>query len=155
MDYEAVLKARKAELLKKKAGLIKQNGLLYYKPHKKQREFHAAADFRFRLARCGNRFGKSDMGVSEDLAFALGERPWLDEDDPARYVGIPKRPTKGLIVAADLDKVDEIFTGDGSKGHVGKIWKKISKDLVIGKKKGSSGTIINIRIKGKYGESVI
>lgn len=152
---DTVLKAKRLELLRRRRDMMRKNGLLFYKPHKKQIEFHANADFRFRLARCGNRFGKSDMGVSEDLAFALGERPWLDIDDPARYVGIPKRPTKGLIVAADLDKIDEIFTGDGSKGHVGKIWKKISKELVVGTKKGSSGTIINIRIKGKYGESMI
>jgi len=155
MEVEDLLKARRLELLKKQSKLMKQYGLLFYKPHQKQKEFHASADFRFRLARCGNRFGKSDMGVSEDLAFALGERPWIPESDPARYIGIPKRPTKGLVIAADLDKVDEIFTGNGSKGHIGKIWKKISKEVVVGTKKGSSGTIINIRIQGKHGESVI
>ena len=155
MDYDDVLKAKRLELLKRKAHLLKTFGLLFYEPHKKQKEFHAAADYRFRLARCGNRFGKSDMGVSEDLAFALGERPWIPEGNPLRYLGIPQRPTKGLIVAADLDKVDEIFSGDGSKGHLGKIWKKIPKAVILGKKRGSSGTIINFRIKGKWGESMI
>jgi hypothetical protein len=146
---------RKLELRKKQLQIVKQFGLMYYKPHTKQVRFHEAADFRFRLGRCGNRFGKSDMGVSEDLAFALGERVWLPESDPMRYFGIPTHPTKGLVVCADDDKVDEIFTGNGSKGHVGKIWKKIPKDLIVGQKRGSSGTIINLRIKGKYGESVI
>jgi hypothetical protein len=136
--------------------LMKQFGLLFYKPHKKQIMFHENAHFRFRLARCGNRFGKSDMGVSEDLAFALGERPWYPEGHPMRYHGIPQHATKGLVVCADDAKVDEIFTGDGKKGHIGKIWKKIPKDLVIGTpKRSSSGTITSIRIKGKYGESVI
>ena len=155
MTPEALLNARRLQALQKKKKLMKEFGLLYYTPHKKQVMFHANADFRFRLARCGNRFGKSDMGVSEDLAFALGERPWIPEGDPNRYVGIPKRPTKGLVIAADLDKVNEIFTGDGSKGHVGKIWKKISKKIVVGQNKGGNGVIINLRIKGKYGESVI
>jgi len=143
-------------LLERQRDLMKQFGLLYYKPHKKQTAFHEAAHFRFRLGRCGNRFGKSDMGVSEDLAFALGERPWYPKGHPMRYHGIPKRATKGLVVVADDDKVDEIFTGDGKKGHIGKVWKKIPKDLVVGTpKRSSSGTIVSIRIKGLYGESVI
>lgn len=152
---DPVLLKKQIELRKRQLALMKEFGLLYYKPHKKQQLFHEAADFRLRLARCGNRFGKSDMGVSEDLAFALGERPWLAEDDPNRYKGIPKHPTTGLIVCADSSKVDEIFTGDGKNGHIGKIWKKIPKSLVKGKKRDSTGTIVNIVIKGKYGDSVI
>jgi hypothetical protein len=152
---DVFLLKKRNEVLKKQLDLIKRFGLKFYKPHEKQQLFHEAADFRFRLARCGNRFGKSDMGVSEDLAFALGERVWLAKDDPMRYFGIPKHPTKGLVIAADDDKVDEIFTGNGSKGHTGKIWKKLPKDLIVGQKRGSSGTIINLRIKGLYGESVI
>lgn len=155
MEQDLFLLKRKLELRKKQLELVKQFGLMYYKPHKKQVMFHEAAGFRFRLGRCGNRFGKSDMGVSEDLAYALGERVWLPKNDPMRYHGIPKHPTKGLVICADDDKVDEIFTGNGSKGHVGKIWKKLPKDMIVGQKRGSSGTIINLRIKGLYGESVI
>lgn len=155
LEIDPFLARRKLELKKKMLALVKAFGLKYYRPHKKQQLFHEAADYRFRLGRCGNRFGKSDMGVSEDLAFALGERVWLDKDDPMRYHGIPEHPTKGLVIVADDDKIDEIFTGNGSKGHVGKIWKKLPKDLIVGQKRGSSGTIINLRIKGKYGESVI
>ncbi len=154
-DDDLYARKKRVELLRRKVALAKQFGLLGYKPHRKQSMFHAAAHFKFRLARCGNRFGKSDMGVSEDLAFALGERPWLDKSDPMRYHGIPKRPTKGLVLCADDDKIDEIFTGNGSKGHVGKIWKKLPKDVIVGTKRSSSGTIVNIRIKGLYGESVI
>lgn len=152
---DPILARQKLELKKRLLALVKAFGLKYYRPHTKQKLFHEAADYRFRLGRCGNRFGKSDMGVSEDLAFALGERVWLEKDDPMRYHGIPKHPTKGLVIVADDDKIDEIFTGNGSKGHVGKIWKKLPKDLIVGQKRGSSGTIINLRIKGKYGESVI
>jgi hypothetical protein len=154
-EDDIFLLRRRLELKKKQLAMAKAFGLMFYKPHSKQALFHQAALFRFRLGRCGNRFGKSDMGVSEDLAFALGERVWLSKDDPMRYLGIPKHATKGLVVCADDDKVDEIFTGNGSKGHVGKIWKKIPKDLIVGQKRGSSGTIINLRIKGLYGESVI
>lgn len=152
---DQVLNYRLLELRKQQLELMKKFGLKFYKPHAKQKLFHEAADFRFRLGRCGNRFGKSDMGVSEDLAFALGERVWLPIDDPNRYKGIPTHPTKGLVICADDDKIDEIFTGNGSKGHVGKIWKKIPRDLIVGTKRSSSGTIVNLRIKGKYGESVI
>lgn len=153
---DTLILRQKIEARKKQRDLMKQFGLLFYQPHRKQSMFHEAAEYRFRLARCGNRFGKSDMGVSEDLAFALGERPWYPKEDPRRYVGIPTHPTKGLVIAADDDKIDEIFTGNGSKGHVGKIWKKIPKELVVGTpKRSSSGTIVSLRIKGKYGESVI
>jgi hypothetical protein len=155
-QLDIVLLKEKVETQQRLNALMKKFGLLFYKPHKKQILFHESAHFRFRLARCGNRFGKSDMGVSEDLAFALGERPWYPEGHPMRYHGIPKHATKGLVVCADDSKVDEIFTGDGKKGHVGKIWKKIPRDLVIGTpKRSSSGTITSLRIKGKYGESVI
>lgn len=154
-EVDPILLRRKISLRQQQLKMMKEFGLLFYKPHKKQERFHQAAEFRFRLLRAGNRFGKSDCGVGEDLAFALGERPWLREDDPNRYIGIPKYPTKGLIVCADLGKVDEIFTGEGKNGHVGKIWKKIPKSLVIGKKKDSTGTIVNLVIKGKYGPSVI
>lgn len=155
LEADTFLLQRKIELQKRKLKLAKEFGLLYYKPHPKQAHFHEAADFRFRLARAGNRFGKSDMGVSEDLAFALGERPWYPKDDPRRYRGIPKHPTKGLIACANDDKIDEIFTGNGSKGHIGKIWTKIPKELILGTKRSSSGTITNLRIQGLYGESVI
>lgn len=154
-DSDLLSLRRRVDVQRKTLELAKKFGLLLYKPHAKQQMFHAAAHFKFRLARCGNRFGKSDMGVSEDLAFALGERPWLSKDDPMRYHGIPKHPTKGLVIVANDDKIDEIFTGTGSKGHVGKIWKKIPKELVVGTKRSSSGTIVNLRIKGLYGESVI
>ncbi len=152
---DTFLLQRQISLKKEKLKLAKQFGLLYYKPHAKQEQFHQAAEFRFRLGRCGNRFGKSDMGVSEDLSFALGERPWYPKTDPRRYLGIPKHPTKGLIICANDDKIDEIFTGNGSKGHIGKIWTKIPKELITGVKRSSSGTIVNLRIKGLYGESVI
>lgn len=156
MTDDIVLLREKVQAQTRLNELMKQFGLLFYKPHTKQVKFHENAHFRFRLARCGNRFGKSDMGVSEDLAFALGERPWYPEGHPMRYHGIPQRPTKGLVVCADDNKVDEIFTGDGKKGHIGKIWKKIPRDLIVGTpKRSSSGTIVSMRIKGKWGESVI
>lgn len=154
-ERDTFLLSRKLELQRTKLKMMKEFGLMFYKPHKKQQMFHESAGFRFRLARCGNRFGKSDMGVSEDLAFALGERPWYPKEHPMRYHGIPRHPTKGLVIAADDDKIDEIFTGNGSKGHIGKVWKKIPKDFIIGTKRSSSGTIVNLRIKGLYGESVI
>lgn len=155
MDETTLLLKRKIHLRRQQLEISKNYGLLFYKPHKKQDEFHSAGDFKFRLARCGNRFGKSDMGVSEDLAWALGERPWYPKEDPRRYVGIPKRATKGLIIAADWDKVDEIFTGDGKKGNIGKIYKKIPKHLITGIVRNHSGTICQMQILGLYGLSTI
>jgi hypothetical protein len=155
MNETNLLLKRKIQLRRKQLELAKEYGLLFYRPHNKQDQFHSAGDFKFRLARCGNRFGKSDMGVSEDLAWALGERPWYDKNDPRRYVGIPQRATKGLIIAADWDKVDEIFTGDGKKGNIGKIYKKIPKHLITGIVRNHTGVICQMQILGLYGLSTI
>ena len=78
-----VLEARRElELLRKHNKLRDENGLLCYKPHRKQEMFHYYGDRKYRYVRTGNRFGKSDMGAAEDVAWAVGARLWLPEDHP-------------------------------------------------------------------------
>ena len=136
----AVLKHRRLQLLRKKLDLVKSYGLAFYRPHPKQDTFHRAGDKKRRLVRAGNRFGKSIMGVAEDAAWFMGERPWYGKDDPARYIGIPKHPVKGLIITTDWDKVGEIFTNERGDSP-GKMWKFLPKGFIKHKRRNHSGAI--------------
>jgi hypothetical protein len=149
---ELAAKRREVELLRQRRALQESNGLAFYKPHRKQDLFHRAGNYLRRYMRTGNRFGKSDMGASEDCAFAIGERPWYPKDDPARYVGIPKHSTKGCIVVTDWDKASEIFTNPEPGTGQGKLFKKLSDECIHKKKKGRSGTgIVEIQVKSIHG----
>lgn len=51
---------------------------------------------RTRLFEAGNQSGKSHIGVAEDIAHAMGFRPWLRENDPDYRVPV-KVPNNGLV----------------------------------------------------------
>lgn len=131
-----------AEALERKEKLRRAFGLRYYQPHYKQDLFHRAGAHRRRYMRTGNRFGKSDMGASEACAWAIGYRPWYElsfnvlgkggeitrrhegrPDHEACFFGIPRRPTKGLIIVQDWDKAHEIFTSEEDGIGRGKLFK--------------------------------
>jgi hypothetical protein len=144
-------KRRELEMLKRRNELRKQNGMLCYKPHSKQELFHSLGNKKYRYVRTGNRFGKSDMGAFEDAAWAIGARLWLDPSDPNYGKGIPKRATKGLIVAIDWDKCEEIFTNmDDGLGR-GKMWKALPRDHVMHQHRNHSGRIDKIVVKSIHG----
>lgn len=126
--------------------LRRENGIEFYEPHPKQELFHAAASYRFRYARTGNRFGKSEMGAAEDVAFAIGYRPWYPVGHPLRTLGIPLHPTKGVIVTTDWDKSTEIFTEVGGE-RPGKLIRYIPKDCLLGMTRNHSGSVDKILVK--------
>ena len=126
-----------------------------YRPHPKQDMFHRHGDVKFRYLRTGNRFGKSDCGSAEDVAWALGERPWYPKDDPARYAGIPRRPTKGIILCTDWNKAEEVFTNETAGATQGKLWKWLPKDAFV-HRDSLHGHIVRIVVKSVWGgESII
>jgi phage terminase large subunit-like protein len=51
---------------------------------------------RRRILECGEKTGKTRIGIAEDLAHAFGFRPWLEESDPDYKISIPV-PNHGLI----------------------------------------------------------
>lgn len=132
---------RRIELLHSKLLLQKDFRLMFYHPHPKQDKFHRAGGrFKRRYVRAGNRFGKSDMGVAEDCAYLLGYRPWIPRTDPACTAGIPQRPVKGLVIAADWDKVRSVFTEDKGES-VGKVFKYLPSAMIKGVRKTATGVI--------------
>jgi hypothetical protein len=143
-DPELVaLKLRELDLRRQRARLVKENGLAFYRPHRKQDLFHAAGGYKRRAVFAGNRFGKSDCGASEDVAQAVGERLWYPKGDIRRTVGIPNRPQKILIITTDWGKVDEIFTSERG-AQQGKLWRLFPSGFVKSKKRNHSGAIETI-----------
>lgn len=126
-------------LLRKRALLQQDYGLCFYKPHDQQDAFHRAGAFKHRLWEAGNRSGKSTGGVAEDCAWLLGERVWYGQSDPARTLGIPNHSVKGIVICADWDKVDEIFTSE--RGTLGKLWQMLPRGFVKSKRRNHSGAI--------------
>lgn len=137
--------------LRRLAELKKGYGLAFYEPHPKQDKFHRAGAKKRRYVRTGNRFGKSELGAAEDCAWALGERPWYPKDDPARYAGIPKRPTKGLIIVADWDKAEEIFTCMDEGAGQGKLIKYLPTDKLQVGRKNNAGVVGELKVKSIHG----
>lgn len=135
-----LLVQRKLELERRQLDLVKRFGLLYYRPYKKQDNFHRAGNKKHRMYRAGNRSGKSTMGGAEDSAWLLGYRPWYREGDIARTLGIPQHPNKGLVITNDWDKVDEIWTSTAT----GKIWGFLPDGFVTRSPKNHAGVIDTI-----------
>lgn len=137
--------------LRRREFLRRNNGLAFYTPHAKQDQFHRAGNFKLRYARTGNRFGKSTMGAAEDLAWCLGERTWYPEGDPGRTVGLPTHPVKGVILVADWDKAEEIFTSQEEGDRRGKLFAMLPSAALVRVEKNQAGYIAKIVIKSKWG----
>jgi hypothetical protein len=140
LPEERLLLLRQLRALRARQQLLRRDfGLSFYRPHEKQDSFHRAGAFKHRLWESGNRGGKSTAGVAEDAAWLVGERVWYPTTDPARYAGIPKHPRKGIVVTADWDKVDEIFTSE--RGTEGKLWQFLPRGYVKSKRTNHSGVV--------------
>lgn len=66
--------------------------LLRYRPHEKQKIFHALSA-KHRLFLGGNRSGKSVGGTTEGLMRARGQHPWRP---------VPPAPTRGRVIGTDF-----------------------------------------------------
>jgi len=122
--------------------LKEKYGVYFYRPHLKQHKFHTAKAIG-RYLRTGNRFGKSESGICEDIAWCMGGRVWYKDafdiydgernvavrheggaDHPFIRAGIPNRPVKGLLIVADWGVSQRIFTNrDGSHEQLGKLFR--------------------------------
>lgn len=114
-------------------------------PHKKQDTFHRGK-FQIRVASGGNRSGKSTAGINEDVAHALGYRPWLLPTDPDYKVSV-RVPNKGLICGESFqEQVKKVILpkllGDPEKGVPGAIPTNLLADV----KRNPQGVITYIRL---------
>lgn len=130
------IEKRLAELIAASDRQMLESSITYYvvrrkngklkgsKPHPNQNRFHRDGR-RVRMVEGGNRSGKSAVGINEDVAHALGFRPWLEEDDPAYRVNVCV-PNKGLIIGESFgEQVKKVLVpkllGDYENGIPGAI----------------------------------
>src|SRR5690606_25880323 len=146
-----VLQSQKEELLRTRK-------LWYFRPSPKQLKFFEQAGKKRRAGFCGNRFGKSTLGVVEDVCWLIAYRPFFPEGHPLRTQGIPRHGVKGLVIGEDLDKIKEIFTNDENKDRQGKFFDFLPEGWYK-TKKNEKGVIIQItvfsEVDGAPRESVV
>jgi len=96
------LEEAKRQALETMARRIKERRIAYYIPHEGQEDFVRAKN-KTRLFISGNRVGKTEIGIIEDISFCLGYRPYLPNWDPD-YKTPFTPPIKGLITTQALGK---------------------------------------------------
>ena len=124
-NLPAVLTALKAE----KKRRLTENRLNYYRPYKKQREFHSAgATHRERLLLAGNQLGKTLAGSYEAAAHATGRYP---EDWQGKRFD---RPVVGWVCGVTgetvRDTVQKLLVGRPGQEGTGAIPKDAIAELV-------------------------
>lgn len=139
--------------------LLRDKKLEYFQPNPKQLAFFENADKRHRAGYCGNRFGKSTIGVVEDCCWLLGERPFFPANHPLRRKGIPTRGVKILVIAEDWDKIKEIFTNDDGIDRLGKFFEYLPKDSIKSFTREQKGRInsitVRVQLDGVWRESIV
>lgn len=152
----------KKEILRlqaEKEDTFRKRRLWFFQPSTKQLEFFEHSGHKRRAAFCGNRFGKSTLGVVEDVCWLIGYRPFFPEGHPLRTLGIPRHGVKGLVVAEDWDKVKEIFTNDDSAERQGKFFEFLPDDFIKKKHRNEKGIVDQItvasEVDGVIRESVV
>jgi phage terminase large subunit-like protein len=75
--------------------------LFYLKMNRAQEPFIRIKNKRGRMPRTrlfesGNQVGKTSIGVAEDIAHAMGFRPWLEKDDPDYKINV-RVPNNGIV----------------------------------------------------------
>lgn len=103
------------------------------KEHYKQMAFHCS-DKRIRLLSGGNRSGKTEGGVAEDVMHMTGIYPsWWPE--ALRY----KHPTRGRIIVTDYKAGAAVFEE--------KLWKWLPRNLVMDISRTQAKTIGSLKVK--------
>lgn len=155
-ELEEALRARRQELERR----YRNHSIRYYAvkrdtatgkwkfrgPHRQQDLCHRDKSL-IRVASGGNRSGKSTFGINEDVAHALGYRPWLPETDPDHKIPV-QVPNKGLICGESFgEQVKKVLVpkllGDPETGTPG----AVPADEVAWTKKNPAGVTNEIHLK--------
>ena len=109
-----------ASLSKVEAKVVESLRLYYLQMNRAQEPFVRVKNARGRMPRTrlfesGNQVGKTTIGVAEDIAHAMGFRPWLDEGDPDYRIPIilPNNGIMGCEVAGQTltQRIEPEFMG--------------------------------------------
>lgn len=149
---EAIAKeeARLHALSLRELSAFKQKKLELFVPTEAQLPFFENADKKRRVALCGNRWGKSTAGIVEDSSWLLGERPFFPKGDRRRRLGIPSRGVKILLIGADWDKLNEVFTSEELVGDErGKLFEFLPEGNILSVDKNRSGHVYRVVVENK------
>ncbi len=80
--------------------------LMFFQMHEGQARFVRCKNSkgrtpRRRIGEAGNKWGKTEVGVAEDISHMMGFRPWLRPDDPDYKIDI-KVPNIGLVIGETI-----------------------------------------------------
>jgi len=118
----------------------KQNPIVYWIPYDEQEQFIRAKN-RMRLFVGGNRIGKTESGIIEDISWCLGYRPYLPEDDPD-YKTPMEPPVHGLITTESLGS-----EGSAKKIIEAKLDHLVPKEKLLSSKKNQQGVKVFWKFK--------
>lgn len=111
---------------------VSRKSLLDYQPHEKQRLFHVAPH-KIRFLCGGNRSGKTESGVWEDVAHATGRYPdWYPIEKRIKVAN------RGRVIVTDFVK--------GGAVYEEKLWKYLPRELVHSIKKTMKGAMERVEI---------
>lgn len=153
-ELDAEIVAIKQQILSlglAKEQLLRDTKLDRFVPNPKQLEFLQHSLIPRRAGFCGNRFGKSTIGVIEDICWMLGERPFFPKGHPLRTAGIPHRGIKGVVIAEDWDKVREIFTEDRNPEMPGKFFEWLPASKIVDTHRNAVGVVDMIVVENDIG----
>ena len=152
---EVELKQRHLSLQKARLEWLKKHRIYYYRPLPHQDKFHKNS-CHIKIAAGSNRSGKTTAGVLDDIAFALGFRPWeLPEHLKLKgikwllenYHLIPdscktpiKPPVKVIIIEDDWEVADDILL-TGTIDKAGKLTFYIPPDAIVATEKNGMGYV--------------
>jgi len=154
LEQLALLKRRKLEW-------VDSHRIYFYAPYSSEQARFHTSKAHTRLVVGSNRSGKTTCGAVEDISFWLGFRPWLLPEElkslPIQellknFSSIPdhcktpiKTPVKVLVVVADWDVADDIWT-TGTAESAGKLKLYIPKGaLECAPERNNMGNICRFR----------
>lgn len=150
-ELEQAILAEEARLHKltlKELEMAKTKKLEFFVPTPAQLPFFEHADRKRRVAMCGNRWGKSTAGIVEDCCWLLGERPFFAKGDKRRRLGIPAKGVKLLLIGADWDKLNEVFTSEELVGDErGKLFEFLPAKHIVSVDKNRSGHVYRVVVE--------
>ena len=120
-----------------------EESIRYYTPNRAQLKFHYArnrtgAICRNRVLQGSNKVGKTCAGITEDIAHALGYRPWLDPSHADYKVAVTV-PNNGLILG-------ETIVTSVDKKLVPELIRWLPKRTMYETRKNPQGVIVKVKI---------
>lgn len=149
--YDKLIQEERERLLRLQndhLAMFRDRKLEFFIPQPAQMKFFENADKKRRFVSAGNRWGKSTVGTVELCSWLLGERIFFPKGHKLRRLGIPTNGVKILLIGADWDKLNEVFTSDELVGEEkGKIFEYLPYQNIVNIERNRSGFVAVITVE--------